>query len=215
MLIQEAQWLRDQLAKFTVEELSPLLDVGSSTKTFREIDQPYVHNLIFAPLLARGVEVKHVDLKSDEGVDVVGDIFNVADHAKLTALRPRSVICASMLEHVKNPAEALSRCLDVLPSSGLLFLTVPFSFPYHADPIDTMFRPSPEDIAEMARPHRMQQCDIVRGNTLLGEVRLLRSFEKSAASVHPPLWRRLRPQSLLHTLWLFRPYKMTCAVIVK
>ena len=39
-------------------------------------------------------------------------------------------------------------CLDLLPIGGLIFVTVPLSYPYHRDPIDTMFRPS---LAELGR----------------------------------------------------------------
>jgi hypothetical protein len=33
-------------------------------------------------------------------------------------------------------------CLDLLSIGGLIFVTVPLSYPYHRDPIDTMFRPT-------------------------------------------------------------------------
>lgn len=37
--------------------------------------------------------------------------------------------------------------LDILPRNAYIFASVPKSFPYHANPIDTMFRP---DVVELA-----------------------------------------------------------------
>ena len=37
-----------------------------------------------------------------------------------------------------------------MPGS-LVFVTVPFSYPYHRDPIDTMYRPSPFRVGESYR----------------------------------------------------------------
>jgi len=46
------------------------------------------------------------------------------------------VICAEILEHIKNPVEVLAEVNRVLVTNGTLFITVPFMFPIHSDPSD-------------------------------------------------------------------------------
>ena len=52
----ESRWVGDQLAAFPAPQISPLLNVGSSTSEFREAAQPWTVRNIFTPLAERGVE---------------------------------------------------------------------------------------------------------------------------------------------------------------
>jgi hypothetical protein len=214
VLLEEARWLSERLAEFNTPELSPLIDLGSSTGHFRQVEQPYIDSLIFRPLAERGCRVFHVDQKAGEGVDVVADIFSEASRAEISALQPRTIIAANILEHVPDPDEVLKLLFDLLPVGGTLFLTVPFSFPYHADPIDTLLRPTPSQVRRMCRPHHVQRCDVVKGKTLIGEVLSRRAQRKRGEPTLGEGWRP-RAQVLWHLLWLFRCYSETCAVIVK
>ena len=62
---------------------------------------------------------------------------------------PRTVFCNNVLEHVPDPALFAQRCFDLLPPGGRLVVTVPRSYPHHRDPIDTMFRPTPDEICAL------------------------------------------------------------------
>ena len=143
MMRCDAEWLGRTLAALSTEELSPILNLGASTRHFRQVEQPYIDELVFRPLEARGVRVIHSDLKAAEGVDLVGDVFDDADFARLKAANPRSVICTHMFEHVLDREELARRLLSLLPERGLFFVTVPSSYHEHHDPIDTMYRPTP------------------------------------------------------------------------
>ena len=74
MLRLEAEWLGERMARIPDKDLFPLLDLGSSTLEYRTQTQPYIERNIFAPLRARGGVVYHLDMKSDPGVDVVGNL---------------------------------------------------------------------------------------------------------------------------------------------
>lgn len=149
MLEVEATWLKDQLADLPAESLSPLLNLGSSDLEFRTRWQPWIDGEVFAPLRARGVAVVHADLKPSEGVDLVADALQEADWARLQAVAPRAVMCSNMLEHVEDRALLAGRCAALVPPGGHLIVTVPASYPYHADPIDTYFRPTPAELVAL------------------------------------------------------------------
>ncbi|MBO0739659.1 MAG: hypothetical protein J2P48_24485, partial [Alphaproteobacteria bacterium] len=62
---------------------------------------------------------------------------------------PNALLCSNLLEHVPEPGQRAWYCLDLLPAGGLVFVTVLHSNSYHRDPIDTMYRPGPAELAEL------------------------------------------------------------------
>src|SRR5215468_8593569 len=116
MMRCDARWLGCTLAGLSSEELSPLLNLGASTRHFREVEQPYIAELVFRPLEARGVCIIHCDLKAADGVDIVGNVFDDEDFARLKAVQPRAVICTHMFEHVLDRAELSRGLLALLPT---------------------------------------------------------------------------------------------------
>ncbi len=146
MQIRESQWIGRQLDMLTSEELFPLLNVGSSTLDFRSRVQPHIDQNIFEPLRRRGGKVIHLDIKPEGGVDLVGDLLDPAFREKLRALGVRSAMVSNLLEHVTDRHAICRAVLDALPAGGCLIVSGPFKYPYHADPIDTLFRPTIEEI---------------------------------------------------------------------
>jgi hypothetical protein len=142
----ESQWLGQRLAKISDDELFPLLNVGSSTLEFRTKDQPYIDEYIFAPLRARGGKVIHLDMKAAPGVDIVGNLLLPEFLEQLKGMEIRSVMISNLLEHVTNRQEVCDALMEILPPDGYLIVSGPRDYPYHSDPIDTMFRPT---VAEM------------------------------------------------------------------
>ena len=49
MFEAEASWLAKLLSDEAPENLSPLLNIGSSTREFREVEQPWTERLCFSP----------------------------------------------------------------------------------------------------------------------------------------------------------------------
>jgi hypothetical protein len=142
----ESRWIGERLAEIPDASLFPLLDLGSSTLEFRTRVQPYIDSGIFAPLRARGGKVWHVDAKAAEGVDHAGDLLDADFVARLKGLGARSALVLSILQHVRD-REALARSvLELVPAGGFILVSGPRRFPRHFDPIDTLFRPSIEDV---------------------------------------------------------------------
>jgi hypothetical protein len=218
MFKAEACWLRGALASFPSERLSPLLNLGSGSAARRELVQPWVDEQVFRPLRECGVEVLHVDMRDLPGVDVRADVTSPDDLLRLHVLRPSALLCCNLLEHVLEPEHLAQHCLDLLESRGLVFVTVPFSYPYHRDPIDTMYRPCLAELSELFAGARL-----IRG-TILG------SGESYRDAVRERPWILLRhvwrfpvpflsfeqwKRSMARLYWLVAEYRITCAVFEK
>lgn len=147
MLINEAKWIGNEVAHLPVSAF-PMLNMASGDRTFRETDQPYVEQHIFAPARAAQREVLHADIKNAEGVDVVCDVTTPAGQAALRALGVNSVLCTNMFEHIDGSlTEAAQTLVDLVPVGGYLIVTGPHEYGYHADPIDNGYRPTPAEFA--------------------------------------------------------------------
>lgn len=223
MLAVESKWIKKALDRFEPSDVSPVLNVGSSTRHFRKHVQGHIDRNVFAPLRARGCAVVHLDLKAAEGVDVVGDLTEPVFQAKMKSQSVRLVICSNLLEHI--PDEHRRALCDAIAAvilpGGYLVVTVPHSYPYHPDPIDTMFRPAPAELsayfpdltivkAQSVQRQSTNSRDVARRTAGLG-LNLLRGAM--------PVWwgpvaavARHHRASIRH--WL-RPYSVSCVLMQK
>jgi len=167
MLLAEARWFSRQIAELDSATVYPMCNLGSGTAEFREQVQPWIDRYLFAPARQRRQAVVHVDIQDASGVDLTGDLEDEAFLAKLAGMNFRSVFCSNLLEHVHDPKRMAARILQIVPPGGYLFVSVPRRFPYHADPIDTMFRPDPEELVGLFPGAKIERKAIVNGGTML------------------------------------------------
>lgn len=77
------------------------------------------------------------DLSSGKNVDVVvdftDDIAVVKDKLKITF---KTVICCSVLEHVKDMFQFAKNVSEIIDDGGAIFLSVPFTWEFHGYPND-------------------------------------------------------------------------------
>ncbi len=212
----ESRWVGDKLIARPAPEISPLLNVGSSTRAFRETAQPWTIRNIFAPLAQRGVEVVHLDARDGAGIDIRADLLNDRDFARLGSGRYRALLCCNILEHVVDRDEFARRCAALVAPGGIIVVTVPRSYPRHGDPIDTLFRPTPDEAAALFPDTAVMAANIIDvGQSYRDDVRarpwillrhLLRlpvpflDFEK---------WRH----SMRKPYWLFHNYQVSAVVL--
>ena len=111
MFEAEAIWLGKLLDTESGENLSPLLNIGSSTRQFRQVEQPWTEQFIFAPLKARGIDVLHLDSRDGDGIDIRADVLSAHELPRIRALGPKSILCCNILEHVSDPAVLARRCM--------------------------------------------------------------------------------------------------------
>lgn len=225
MLQREAQKIGEVLNRLPPDQVSPLVNLGSSTREFRQSRQPYIERFIFAPLDLRGVRAVHADLKHDDGVDIVGDVYDPSFQRRVKAIEPRLILCCNMLEHVVDRPRFAAACGSLLPPGGHLLLSVPYSFPYHMDPIDTLYRPSPTELSALFPEFETLESGIVvEDSSYLADLRSRRWSARDlfdfavvgAVRFAMPWWRYHRWKNRFHPmLWLWRPYRVTYALLRK
>ncbi|HKE44004.1 MAG TPA: hypothetical protein VKB41_05645 [Steroidobacteraceae bacterium] len=219
MRAEEAQVIGDLLRGLEVAAISPLVNIGSSTRSFRTTAQPHIEERIFGPLAARGVKVFHADLKAADGVDLVGNALEPEFRARIQQLGPKAVLCSNVLEHVSDVADFAAALEELTPPGGFLLVTAPCSYPYHLDPIDNGFRPDPRALVATFRRCTPVRAQLVESVTYLDELKQLprtevaRRFLKSALRVWLPFYKPDYYKNLLHRwLWLWRRYSVTVAL---
>jgi SAM-dependent methyltransferase len=216
MFEREARWVADRLAAYPSEQISPLLNVGSSTREFREQAQPWTVRNLFAPLTARGVAITHLDARAGDGIDLRADLLDEADFVRLRATRYRALLCCNILEHVPDPAEFARRCVELVMPGGVIVVTVPRSYPRHGDPIDTLYRPTPEQAAALFPGTAIVTAAIIDvGQSYLDEVRrrpwiLLRHLARLPV---PFLGIEKWKASMQKPYWLVHNYRVSAAVL--
>lgn len=215
----EAEAVRLREVLLGAGEISPLLNLGSSTRAFREERKPHIERELFAPLRRAGVRVTHCDLKRADGVDVAGDIVDPAVRAELSGMGFRCVLLANLLEHVADRDAVIRACIELAGPGGLVLATVPHSFPYHADPIDSGYRPAPAELAAAFLGATVLAAETVPGPT----------YREQLVRDDTPPWRALvatllwtlaapvRPKSARARLsrwrWYRRPYLTSLALL--
>ena len=74
-----------------------------------------------------------VDMEAGPGVDLVADAhdLHMVDDNSVDF-----VVSVSVLEHVKYPQKVVKEMYRILKPGGIIYINVPFVFPFHADPND-------------------------------------------------------------------------------
>jgi hypothetical protein len=166
MLKEEALWLKQLFRELQPQPEHVLLDVGSSNEYFRRVMQPFIDYYVFRPLRRSGVRIVHIDARQDEGVDFVCDLANPGSEDTLSSLpKGHWVLGCNLLEHVLDRSMVVRRLQGLTRLGGHLIVTVPHVYQYHPDPIDTMYRPTND---ELEREFSME-FDIVRSELLDAE----------------------------------------------
>ena len=217
MHINESNWIIKNLEKIDSIEINPILDLGGSTLKYRTIDQPWLEKFFYRKLKDRKLKIFFSDIKEDIGVDFAGDIFDdqfIIDLKKKKEFK--SIFCCNFLEHVLNPQDLINRCLSVLPVGGILVITVPHSYPFHRDPIDTMFRPSIEQLTTLISQHEIISSEIISTGSYWDHLskkpsKIFRHIRIFFPFLGFDKWKR----STIKLKWLFTDYKHTCMIIRK
>jgi hypothetical protein len=214
----EAAWIAKVLGNLPLEQVSPCLDIGSSDMAYRTQTQPWIAQQVFEPLERRGVKIIHTDLKQSPGVDLVADLMSDPDFDRIRAVQPKTVLCCNILEHVVDRSAFARRLTHLVPADGNLILTVPRSYPYHEDPIDTGYRPTPQELASLFPDFRIVEGHEFEAGSYRDQIAVapVRRLARHVIRLLLPFvnyngWR----QSAERITYLFRPYRVSCLLLSK
>lgn len=224
MRIEEARWIEQLLTAKVLPVISAgggvALNLGSGTRKAREGSKHFIQSMTIDPMLAAGLQVVHSDLLAGDGVDLSGDLFDAAFQARLQELRPKIVMFCNVLEHLPNHlrTQVPDACTRILAPGGFLIVTVPNSYPYHADPIDTMYRPTATQVAALFPSLQVVDAQVIDSESYWVEFMqggLWRQLRKLLRLLFPFV-RPKRWLSHAHRfLWLGRPYRHSCVLLRK
>lgn len=213
---EEAMYLGAWFSMLDPAEISPLIELGASTQAFLET-HPHVQRHLLGPLIERGVRIVKTDIQPGPHIDIAGDIYDPAAQEKLKAVEAKCVLCCNILEHVTD-REAFARvCDEILSPGGTIVVSVPQGYPLHMDPIDTRYRPKPDEIAQLFSGYDLLVSETVVSGTAAGDMgnpwldvpRVIRRalFLQGGVDATKARLHRL--------LWLFRRYRISVAVLRK
>lgn len=217
---EEAETLAHWVRELGLAPGSICLNIGSSTREFREEGQPHIAERFIRPLERDGIRFVHCDMKAADGVDEVGDILDPEFRARLRGYNAALLVCSNLLEHLTEPQSFADACADLVAEGGYGLFSVPRSYPYHPDPIDTMLRLTPEQLAAMIPGWAVVRSgEIEAGNywrdlrdTGAGLSRLIRQVGRVALPFYRPHQWRANASRLS---WLLRTYRVSLVLLRK
>lgn len=212
----EAVWINRQILDLGLDR-KPVrcLNLGSSTREYRESQKPYINELLVKPLSRLG-SIANVYAKADDGVDEVGDFCDPSFVDRLTQARYDLILCNNLLTHVTCRStifKIIDRCLA---EDGHAIVSAPSLYPYCADPYDAKYRPSVTDLGGALPGLSLTARTMLRSDETHMK-RLLRNVRLSAGlafNVLVPVagWERWRNviSDLPH---VFKRFQTTCVVL--
>jgi len=231
MLVEEAEWIGAQLEKLIRSgSIKSVLNVGSSTSDSWNEFQPHVEKFVFNKLKNQNIVLLNTDIKEGSGVDLAGDLNDEPFIIKLSEMNFSLVICANLLEHVKDPARIAAHISKLLNNGSYAIITVPHIYPYHPDPDDYLFRPGIENLKSLFPALKLVSAAIVRGSRTLrkqSEIKICSNYIQVLLN-DPRLFaltflRLLTPfykyknwkKTAFYLPFFFKPFSVTCLVLVK
>jgi hypothetical protein len=181
--------------------------------------KPWVHENIFDPLNFLGIQVVNVDAKNFPGVDIVKDLSlpSGLDFIKDFS-GPRLLILANVLEHIPASVrhDFLKKIYNNMQLGDSLIITVPNDYPYHADPIDTMYRPLPNELVKLI-PLDWKDMYLIDAGSYREEfleMSLLKRIRK-LLKVFLPFQKLSKWLECHRLIYLFKSYKISIVYGVK
>src|SRR5689334_6974773 len=176
--------------------------------------QPHVAERFIRPLEADGIRFVHCDMKQADGVDEVGDILDPEFRATLKRYCASLLVCSNLLEHLTEPRRCESACGELVGDDGFGLFSVPLSYHYHPDPIDTMLRVTPPELAAMLPEWTAVRSEVLEAGSYWEDLRETGSgwsrLVRQAARVAMPFYRPSQWRANASRLsWLFRRYSVS------
>jgi hypothetical protein len=215
---EEAKALAQWVLELGLPPGTVCLNIGSSTAQFRQVEQPHIHDTFIRPLEEAGLRFVHCDLKDAPGVDEIGSVFDPEFQARLKNYKAGIIVCSNLLEHLEDPKLFARACGNLVETGAVGIFSVPSSYPYHPDPIDTKLRPKPDELAGMLPGWTAVKCTEIEAGSYWEDLRRSgqrwRLLAKQVARAALPFYRPKHWHSIVSRLaWLGRPYRVSMVLM--
>jgi hypothetical protein len=174
--------------------------------------KPWINDNVIHPLNIRNIKIINLDIFKYDSVDYVADLSHKTslEFIKKTEA-PRLLLLGNVLEHVPSNlrTKILNNIFSSMANGDKLIISVPNDYPYHADPIDTLYRPSPDQIKTLL-PLDWDVCQILECGSYYDEFKKM-VFLKKIRKILKPFWIFQSPKKWLEShrlLFLFKKYKI-------
>lgn len=222
MRVEEAQKISSHLRDFNQLDMTScrILNIGSSTKEFREIHQPHIQSMLIEPCEEVGFSFFHHDIKEGNGIHVHGDLLDASVLKKLIEVNADIVMACNILEHIPQDRfdDFVSALDQIVRPGACLAISVPHSYPLHLDPIDSYFRPSPDELALMFPSYETLVSEVIVSSTYAREFFNLpfRDKLKTFIRVCMPFYEFHTWKCVAHRFaWWLSPFKVAFVLLQK
>lgn len=150
MLIEESIWIGEKIKELSLLNPFPILNIGSSTKEYRTNRQSHIQKNIFNLIPNEAKNVIHLDMKSADGVDLVGDLYDSVFLDEIKKYKVKCILFNNVLMYIdQEQRKKLCKVLyEILEKDGYLIVTNSFIFPPAPDPVESYYRPNPTKLYE-------------------------------------------------------------------
>ena len=154
----EAKELTKLIFSKMKSKLGRTLNLGSTTTDLRQKSIIKFQEC----LIDNSNTLCNVDIKNGPGVHLVANIMDEEGFKCIEKFSPTTVIATNILEHVLDPKQFIKRILEIKNLKYIL-ITVPYNYPFHPDPIDNGFRPSPKELLKIVPNYKkIIHSDIIK-----------------------------------------------------
>lgn len=148
MFSKESLWIQEQIHSLHLEKGSTVLDIGSSSPTYRDQKQPHIGKL-YEWLMDKGFVLYTLDIDPATHASFVVNIAGT-DVPKIGPFD--LVLATNILEHIEpQQLDQAINNITTLVSRNLL-VTCPNFYPWHFQPIDNGLRPTAEELSVLFSP---------------------------------------------------------------
>jgi len=186
MRYEEASVIGDYL---TLISFDVCVNLGAGEVRQHALKKPWLDQFIYHPLKTRGIDIIHVDFAKYDEIDLVLDLTNTSSQYALKSISGRKCfLLCNVIEHIPEHLrkQTIGNLLEAMEPEDHLVVSVPKHYPYHADPIDSLYRPSARDLSAMLPINISLMKEVAAGN-FYREIKTM-PLGKRIRKLAKPLW---------------------------
>ena len=126
---------------------------------------------------------------------------------------PKIILCSNVFEHLQSDVRktAITSIQGALKLGDYLIISVPHKYPFHPDPIDTLFRPSSDELSNLFDLEWLS-IECIPCGSFATDLKGM-SISKQLRKILKPLWPFQKPSKYLSNLhrltFATRPYRVS------